>query len=209
MDANSAFLNGPIKKEVYVKQQPSFKSEEYPNHVYKLHKMLYGLKQAPRAWYECLTNFLIDNGFRIGKGGSTLITRKMGKYLFVYQIYVDDIIFDSTNKSFYDEFSKIMINRYEMSIMDELTFFLGFEIKQVEDGTFINQIKYTRSILKKICMNNAKPIKTHMSINDHFNLNMGGTSVDQKVYRSILGSLLYLCAYRSNIILSVCMCARF
>jgi hypothetical protein len=209
MDANSAFLNGPIKKEVYVKQQPSFKSKEYPNHVYKLHKMLYELKQAPRAWYECLTNFLIDNGFRISKGGSTLITRKMGKYLFVCQIYVDDIIFDSTNKSFYDEFSKIMINRYEMSIMDELTFFLGFEIKQVEDGTFINQIKYTRDILKKICMNNAKPTKTHMSINDHFNLNMGGTSVDQKVYRSILGSLLYLCAYRSNIILSVCMCARF
>jgi hypothetical protein len=73
----------PIKEEVYVEQPPGFKSEEYPNHVYKLHKALYELKQAPRAWYECLRDFLIDNGFRIGKGDSTLFTRRMDKYLFV------------------------------------------------------------------------------------------------------------------------------
>jgi hypothetical protein len=84
MDVKSAFLNGLIKEEVYVEQSPSFKSEEYPNHVYKLHKMLYGLKQAPRAWYECLRDFLIDNGFKIGKGDSTLFTRRMGKDLFVF-----------------------------------------------------------------------------------------------------------------------------
>jgi hypothetical protein len=84
MDVKSAFLNGLIKEEVYVEQPPSFKSEEYPNHVYKLHKTLYGLKQAPRAWYECLRDFLIDNGFKIGKGDSTLFTRRMGKDLFVF-----------------------------------------------------------------------------------------------------------------------------
>jgi hypothetical protein len=84
MDVKSVFLNGLIKEEVYVEQPPSFKSEEYPNHVYKLHKMLYGLKQAPRAWYECLRDFLIDNGFKIGKGDSTLFTRKMDKDLFVF-----------------------------------------------------------------------------------------------------------------------------
>jgi hypothetical protein len=108
MDVKSTFLNGPIKEEVYV---------EYPNHVYKLHKALYGLKQAPRAWYKCLRDFLIDNGFRIGKIDSTLFTRRMGKDLFVCQIYVDDIIFGSNNKSFCDEFSKIMTDRFEMSIM--------------------------------------------------------------------------------------------
>jgi hypothetical protein len=85
-----------------VEQPPNFKSEGYPNHVYKLYKMLYGLKQAPKAWYECLSDFLIENSFRIGKADSTLFTRKMGKDLFVCQIYVDDIIFGSTNKSFYD-----------------------------------------------------------------------------------------------------------
>jgi hypothetical protein len=77
MDIKSAVLNGPIKDEVYVEQPPSFEDEEYPNHVYKLHKALYGLKQAPRAWYECLRDFLIENGFRIGKADSTLFTRKM------------------------------------------------------------------------------------------------------------------------------------
>jgi hypothetical protein len=126
IDIKSAFLNGPIKEEVYVEQPPGFKSEGYPNHVYKLHKALYGFKKVPRALYECLRNFLIENGFRIGKADSTLLTRKMGKDLFVCQMYVDDIIFGSTNKSFCDEFSKIMLDMFEMSMMGVLTFFLGF-----------------------------------------------------------------------------------
>jgi hypothetical protein len=103
MDIKSVFLNGPIKEEVYVEQPPGFESEEYPNHVYKLYKTLYGLKQAPRAWYECLRDFLIENDFKIGKADSTLFSRKMGKDLSVCQIYIDDIIFGYTNKSFCDE----------------------------------------------------------------------------------------------------------
>jgi hypothetical protein len=126
MDVKSAFLNDPIKEEVYVEQPPGFESEEYHNHVYKLHKALYGLKQAPRAWYEWLRNFLIDNGLNIGKGDSTLFTRRMGIDLFVCQIYIDDIIFCSTNKSFCDAFSKIMTDRFEMFMMGVLTFFLRF-----------------------------------------------------------------------------------
>jgi hypothetical protein len=115
IEIKSAFLNGPIKEEVYVEQPPDFESEEYPNHVYKLHKALYGLKQAPRAWYEWLRNFLIENSFRIGKANSTLFTRKMSKDLFVWQIYIDDIIFGSTNKFLCDEFGKIMADRFEIS----------------------------------------------------------------------------------------------
>jgi hypothetical protein len=83
MDVKSAFLNGPIKEEVYVKQPPGFEDEEYPNHVYKLHKALYGLKQAPRAWYKCLSNFLTQNNFKIGKANSTLFTRKVDKDLII------------------------------------------------------------------------------------------------------------------------------
>jgi hypothetical protein len=112
---------------VYVEQPPGFETEEYPNHVYKVHHALYGLKQAPRAWYEYLMDFLIENGFRIGKADSTLFTRKMGKDLFVCQIYVDDIIFSCTNKSFCDEFSKIITDRFEMFMMGVLTFFLDFK----------------------------------------------------------------------------------
>jgi hypothetical protein len=209
MDVKSAFLNSPIKEDVYMEQPPSFESEEYPNHVYKLHKTLYSLKQAPRAWYECLTDFFIENGFRIGNADSTLFTRKMGKYLFVCQIYVDDIIFGSTNKSFCDKFSKIMTDRFEISMMGVLTFFLGLQIKQTKEGTFISQTKYTRDILKKFGMDKAKPIKTPMCTNGHLDLDLGGTSIDQKVYHSMIGSLLYLSASIPNIMLSVCMCTRF
>jgi hypothetical protein len=209
MDVKSDILNGSIKEEVYVEQPPAFESEEYPKPPYKLHKALYGLKQAPRAWYECLRDFLIDNGFRIGKVDSILFTRRMGKDLFVCQIYIDDIIFGSTNKTFCDECSKIMTNRFEMSMMGEHTFFLGFEMKQVEDRTFISQMKYTRDILKKFGMKKSKPIKAPMGTNGHLDLDMGDISVDQKVYHSMIGSLLYLYASSSNIMLSVCMCARF
>jgi hypothetical protein len=203
------FLNGPIKEEVYVEQPSGFESEGYPNHVYKLHKALYGLKQAPRAWYECLSDLLIENGFRIGKADSTLFTKKMGKDLFVCQIYVDDIIFGSTNKSFCDEFSKIITDMFEMSMMEVLTFFLGFQIKQAKEGTFIRQMEYTHDILKKFGMDKAKSIKTSMGTNGHIDLDLDGTSVDQKVYRFMIESLLYLCASRHNIMLSVCMCVRF
>jgi hypothetical protein len=88
--------------------------------------MLYGLKQAPRAWYKCLRDFLIENGFMISKEDFTLSTRRMGKDLFVCQIYIDDIIFGSTNKSFCDEFSNIMTDMFEISMMGELKFFLDF-----------------------------------------------------------------------------------
>ncbi len=154
-------------------------------------------------------DFLIENGFRIGKADSTLFTRKMGKDLFVCQIYVDDIIFGSTNKSFCDEFSKIMTDMFEMSMMGVLTFFLGFQIKQAKEETFIIQTKYTRDILNKFGMDNAKPIKTPLGTNGHLDLNLGSTSVDQKVYCSMIGYLFYLCASRFDIMLSVCMCARF
>lgn len=209
MDVKSAFLNGPINELVYVEQPPGFKDPKYPNHVYKLHKALYGLKQAPRAWYECLRNFLVKNGFEIGKADSTLFTKRHDNDIFVCQIYVDDIIFGSTNKSFSEEFSRMMTKRFEMSMMGELKFFLGLQIKQLKEGTFICQTKYLKDMLKKFGMKNAKPIHTPMPSNGHLDLNEQGKDVDQKVYRSIIGSLLYLCASRPDIMLSVCMCARF
>jgi hypothetical protein len=209
MDIKSVVLNGPIKEEVYVEQPPGFEDSEYPNHAYKLSKALYGLKQAPRACYECLRDFLITNGFKVGKPDPALFTKTIANDLFICQICVDDIIFGSTNKSTCEEFSWIMIQKFEMSMMGELKYFLGFQIKQLQEGTFISQTKYIQDILKKFGMKNAKPIKTPMGTNGHLNLDTGGKFVDQKVYRSMIGSLLYLCASRLDIILSVCMCARF
>jgi hypothetical protein len=209
MDVKSAFLNGPVKEEVYVEQPLGFEDSEYPNHVYKLSKALYVLKQAPRAWYECLRDFVITNGFNVGKADPTLFTKTIAKDLFKCQIYVDDIIFGSTNKSSCEEFSRTMIQKFEMSMMGELKYFLGFQIKQLQDGTFISQTKYIQDIFKKFGMKDGKPIKTPMGINGHIDLDKGGKSVDQKVYRSMIGSLLYLCSSRPDIMLSVCICARF
>jgi hypothetical protein len=209
MDLKSAFLNGPIKEEVYVEQPPGFEDSKYSNHVYKLSKALYGLKQAPRAWYECLRGFLIANGFKVGKADPILFTKTIAKDLFVCQIYVDDIIFGSTNKSTCEEFSRIMIQKFEMSMMGELKYFLGFQVKQLQEGTFISQTKYIQDILTKFGMKDSKPIKTPMGTNGHLDVDTGGKSVDQKVYRSMIGSLLYLCASQPDIMLSVCMCARF
>jgi hypothetical protein len=143
MDVKSVFLNSPIKEEVYVEQPPGFEDSEYPSHIYKLSKTLYGLKQAPRAWYECLIDFLITNGFKVRKADHTHFTKTIDKDLFICQIYVDDIIFGSTNKSSCEEFSRIMIQQFEMSMMWELKYFLGFQIKQLQEGTFISQTKYT------------------------------------------------------------------
>jgi hypothetical protein len=109
IDVKSAFLNGPIKEEVYVEKPSGSEDSEYPTHVYKLSKVLYGLKQAPRAWYECLRDFLLTNGFKVSKADPTLFTKTIDKYLFICQNYVDDIIFGSTNKSSCEESSRIMI----------------------------------------------------------------------------------------------------
>jgi hypothetical protein len=209
MDVKSAFLNGPLQELVYVEQLPGFEDPRKPNHVFLLNKVLYGLKQAPRAWYECLKDFLLKNGFEIANADSTLFTRKVNNELFVCQIYVDDIIFGSTNEKFCEEFSKVMMNRFEMSMMGELKFFLGFQVKQLREGTFLCQTKYTQDMLKKFGMAKAKPIKTPMASNGHLDLNEEGKPVDQKLYRSMIGSMLYLCASRPDIMLSVCMCARF
>jgi hypothetical protein len=109
MDVKSAFLNGTIKEEVYVEQCHGFEDDRYPDHVYKLSKVLYGLKQAPRAWYECLRDFLISKAFKVGKVDPTLFIKTCSGDLFVCQIYVDDIIFGSTNQKFCEEFSRVMM----------------------------------------------------------------------------------------------------
>ena len=98
MDVKNVFLNGYIIEDVYVKQPPGFENEKFPNYVYKLFKASYGLKQAPRAWYNRLKNFLLDNDFSMGKMDTTLFVKHKNKDILVVQIYVDDIIFCSTNK---------------------------------------------------------------------------------------------------------------
>ncbi|WVZ49294.1 LOW QUALITY PROTEIN: hypothetical protein U9M48_000663 [Paspalum notatum var. saurae] len=189
MDVKSAFLNGYINELVYVEQPPGFEDSNNPNHVYRLSKALYGLKQAPLAWYERLRDFLIEKGFKIGKVDTTLFTKKTDDDLFVCQVYVDDIIFGSTNEEYCEEFGKMMAKEFEMSMIGELTFFLGFQIKQLKEGTFIYQEKYTRDLLKRFKMDDCKPIGISMSTNTVLDIDESGIKVDQTLYRSMIGRI--------------------
>ncbi|XP_042983356.1 uncharacterized protein LOC122312767, partial [Carya illinoinensis] len=209
MDVKSAFLNGFINEEVYVEQPPGFENHISPNHVFKLTKALYGLKQAPRAWYERLSGFLIEKGFSRGKIDTTLFIKYENDDILLIQIYVDDIIFGATNENMCQVFAKTMQEEFEMSMMGELTFFLGLQIKQAKSGTFINQSKYIKELLKKFGMENAKEIGTPMSPSTKLDKDESGKPVDSKIYRGMIGSLLYLTASRPDIMFSVCLCARF
>jgi hypothetical protein len=122
---------------------------------------------------------------------------------------VDDIIFGGTNDKHNKDFAKLMTDKFETSMMGELKFFLGFQVKQLEKGTFMPQEKYARDMLKKFEMDKAKTAKTPMPTNGKLGLGENDKAVDQKVYRSMIGSLLYLCASRPDIMLSVGMYAHF
>jgi hypothetical protein len=196
MDVKSAFLNGYINEKVYVEKPLGFEDDKKLNHVYKLKKALYGLKQAPRAWYERLRDFLLSKGFMMGKIDTTLFNKKISKDLFILQIYVDDIIFGSTNQDLCEEFEKMMANEFEMFMIGELSYFLGLQIKQLKNGTFVSQGKYIKDMLKKFDMNESKAISTPMETNDNLDSDASGNMVDQKLYRSIIESLLYVTVSR-------------
>ncbi|GJT71222.1 retrovirus-related pol polyprotein from transposon TNT 1-94 [Tanacetum coccineum] len=187
MDVKSAFLNGFINEEVYVAQPLGFIDFAKPNYVYKLKKALYGLKQAPKAWYDRLKAFLIKHDYSIGMVDNTLFTKKKDSNLIIVQIYVDDIIFGSTCQEMCDDFAKIMHDEFEMSMMGELKFFLGLQIKQLNDGIFFNQSKYIKEILKKFGLEDSKPMKTPMSTETKLTRDEEGESVDNTNYRGMIG----------------------
>ncbi|GKA30575.1 retrovirus-related pol polyprotein from transposon TNT 1-94 [Tanacetum coccineum] len=160
MDVKAAFLNGELKEEVYVSQPEGFVDPDRPHHVYRLEKALYGLKQAPRAWYGTLSKFLLAQGFSKGVVDPTLFIRKIGKHTLHVQIYVDDIIFASTDPKDYDRFSNEMSSKFQMSMMGQISFFLGLQISQNPRGIFINQSKYANEILKKFDLYKSDLVNT-------------------------------------------------
>ncbi|GKA90663.1 putative ribonuclease H-like domain-containing protein [Tanacetum coccineum] len=209
MDVKSAFLYGKIEEEVYVCQPPGFEDPHFPNKVYKVEKALYGLHQAPRAWYETLSTYLLDNGFHRGQIDKTLFIRRHKDDILLVQVYVDDIIFGSTKKEMSTEFEKLMHDKFQMSSMGELSFFLGLQVKQKSDGIFISQDKYVAEILKKFDLASIKTASTPMETNKPLTKDEEAENVDVHLYRSMIGSLMYLTASRPDIMFAVCACARF
>ncbi|GJR56290.1 putative ribonuclease H-like domain-containing protein [Tanacetum coccineum] len=199
MDVKSAFLYGTIEEEVYVTQPPGFKDPDHPDKVYKVVKALYGLHQAPRAWYETLANYLLSNRFKRGKIDQTLFIKKQKGDILLVQVYVDDIIFGSTNKELCTGFEKLMKDKFQMSSMGELTFFLGLQVQQKEDGIFISQDKYVAEILNKFNYSDVKSASTPVDLEKPLVKDGDVDDVDVHLYRSMIGSLMYLTASRPDI----------
>nr|GEZ02372.1 retrovirus-related Pol polyprotein from transposon TNT 1-94 [Tanacetum cinerariifolium] len=209
MDVKTAFLNGELKEEVYVSQPKGFVDPDHPTHVYHLKKALYGLKQAPRAWYDMLSRFLLDNNFSKGAFDPTHFTRKTGKHILLVQIYVDDIIFASTDPKDCDMFSNEMSSKFQMSMMGQMSFFLGLQVYQSPEGIFINQSKFALEILKKFRMDSCDSVDTPIVDRLKLDEDISGIPVDQTRFRSMVGSLMYLTASRPDLVFAVCMCAGY
>ncbi|GKC81098.1 putative ribonuclease H-like domain-containing protein [Tanacetum coccineum] len=209
MDVKSALLFGTVEEEVYVTQPLGFKDPNHPDKVYKVVKALSGFHQAPRAWYETLANYLLGNGFKRGKIDQTLFIKKQKGDILLVQVYVDDIIFGSTNKKLCTAFEKLMKDKFQMSSMGELNFFLGLQVQRKEDGIFINQDKYVDEILKKFNYTNVKSASTLVDLENPLVKYGDANDVDVYLYRSMIGSLMYLTTSRPDIMFAVCAYARF
>ncbi|GJZ36124.1 putative ribonuclease H-like domain-containing protein, partial [Tanacetum coccineum] len=209
MDMKSAFLYGKIEEEVYVCQPLGFEDPEFPDRVYKVEKALYDLHQAPRAWYENLSTYLIDNGFQRGQIDKNLFIKRVKGDILLVQVYVDDIIFGYTNKCLCTEFEKLMHKKFQMSSMSELTFFLGLQVTQKDDRIFISQDKYVDEIMKKFGFSTVKIASTPMETSKSLMKDKNAKDVDVHLYRSMIGSLMYLTSLRPDIMFVVCAYARF
>ncbi|GJY80148.1 putative ribonuclease H-like domain-containing protein [Tanacetum coccineum] len=168
MDVKSAFLYGTIDEEVYVSQPPGFVDPDHPKKVYKVVKALYGLHQAPRAWYATLLTFLETYGYRRGTIDKTLFIKKDKKDIMLVQVYVDDIIFGSTRKSWCDEFEALMKGRFQMSSMD---------------------------MLKKFNLASVKTAITPMETKVALTKDEEAVDVDVHLYRSMIGYTLITLAH--------------
>jgi hypothetical protein len=205
----NAFLNGVIQEEIYIRQPLGFENPKYPDRVYKLSNTLYGLKQAPRAWYASLKTFFLEHGYVIGSVDKTLFTLNHDTDFLLVQIYIDDIFFCGSSHPIVSKFQKMMESEFQMSMMEELTFFLGIQVKQMKQGAFVHQVKYTKNLMKKLKLAELKPLLTLISTAIALDLEKNGKAVDQREHRSMIGSLLYLTAIRSDIQFIVGLCACF
>ncbi|GKD65421.1 retrovirus-related pol polyprotein from transposon TNT 1-94 [Tanacetum coccineum] len=179
MDVKTTFLNVELCKEVYVSQSECFVDQDNTTHVYKMKKALYGLKQAPRVWYNMLSSFLLPQKFSKGSVDPTLFTRKEGKDILMVQIYVDDIIFASTDPSLCPR------------------------------GIFINKTKYAFEILKKYNMDSSDSVDTSMVDKTKLDKDLQGKPVDPTHYRNMISSLMYLTSSRPDLVFAVWMCAWY
>nr|GEU61525.1 uncharacterized mitochondrial protein AtMg00810-like [Tanacetum cinerariifolium] len=190
-------------------EDDGFEDPDFSDRVYKVKKALYGLHQAHRAWYETLSTYLLDYGFQRGKIDKTLFIKRHKGNILLVQVYVDDIIFGSTKNKLCNTSERLMHEKFQMSSIEELTFSLGLEVEQKKDGIFISQDKYVAEILKKFGFTEVNTASTPMETQKLLLKDEDGEEVDVRIYRSMIGSLMYLTSLRPDIMFVVCACARY
>ncbi|KAL0551073.1 hypothetical protein IC582_010150 [Cucumis melo] len=210
MDVKFTFLNGHLKEKIFVAQPLGYVQRGEEEKVYKLKNPLYGLKQAPRAWYSRIHSFFLKTGFQRCPYKHALYVKEdeYGKFLIV-SFYVDDLLFTGNDKFLCDDFKNSIKKEFEMSDMGLIHYFLGIEVNQNEGEIVISQQKYAHDLLKKFRMENASPCNTPMDANLELCKDDIGEAVDPSLYRSLVGSLMYLTATRPDILFAISMLSRF
>ena len=208
LDVKSAFLNGVLQEEVYVKQPEGFIVQGHEDKVYHLHKALYGLKQAPRAWYGKIDGYLIYQGFRRSSNEQTLYIRNE-EGMIVISLYVDDLLVTGENEKNVEVLKNELEKEFDMSSLGEMNYFLGVEVMQCSRGIFISQEKYIKDLLKKFNLDECKPMSTPMSQGDKYKKEDGTPKVNPTLYRSMIGSLLYVCSSRPDIMHATGVLSRY
>ena len=209
LDVKSAFLNGELEEEVYVEQPQGYVIEGKEDKVYRLRKALYGLKQAPRAWNSKIDGYLIHKGFTKSPSEPSLYIKTQGPNFLILCLYVDDLIYTGTDPRMIEEFKKAMMSEYEMTDLGAMKYFLGMQVKQSSGKIFLSQEKYAEDLLKKFNMSDCKPMATPMTTSEKLLKYDGKEKVDASLYRSLVGSLIYLTNTRPDIVHAVSIISRF
>eukprot|EP00253_Pinus_taeda_P036216 PITA_36216 len=209
MDVKSAFLNGVLNEEVYIERPLGYEKKGQEHKVCRLKKALYGLKQAPRAWYSRIDFYLLENEFDKCEGEPTVyIKEKDGKILIVV-LYIDDVIFTGNDDYLIKNFKSVMKEEFEMTDMGLLRYFLGIEVDQNENGIFISQARYVNEVLERFNMQEFMAAITPMVMGLKLSKEDSSKDFDPSLYKSIVGSLMYLTTTRPDIMFAVSLISRF
>ncbi|CAJ2627755.1 unnamed protein product [Trifolium pratense] len=209
MDVKSAFLNGYLEEEIFVEQPEGFIVQGQEEKVYKLNKALYGLKQAPRSWYSRIDAHLVNLGFEKSPSEFTLYVKKVDNGILVVSLYVDDLFVTGSHRELIDKFKERMKDAFEMTDLGNMSFFLGMQVQQRQNEIFVCQQKYAKEVLKKFNMEDCKPVATPMNQKEKFSKEDGAERVDENLYRSLIGCLMYLTATRPDIMYAVSLLSRY
>ncbi|KAL4319314.1 hypothetical protein GQ457_18G017080 [Hibiscus cannabinus] len=210
LDVNSTFLNRELEEDIYVCQPEGFVVPGKEHQVYKLKRALYGLKQAPRAWYYKIDSYLQKLGFQRCVNEATLYLKKeKNANLLIISLYIDDLLVMGSNDKAVSEFKLSMQKEFEMSDLGLMSYFLGMEINQSKAGIFISQNKYALDVLKKIKLESCKGVDSPLPSNLKLSKNDGEKLYDPSIFRSIVGSLLYMTATRPDLMFPATLLSRF